>query len=218
MLIGSIMMLIQMGMIFEFRSKVILVYLAAMLLPMLAALRLNAKSSRGIYEKSIFAKCSAILFAGTYLVLLFSLVFMNQLRAAADMGMREYFYANANLIPFYTVRMMLCDFLEKGSLLALVNICGNLALLVPLGFLLPLGFPGMRRKIVFVLFVLVLACGIEAGQVYLRVGRFDVDDILLNLLGAVIAYAVYNLNFVQHWLRNRYLGEVNEMRGIGVFV
>ena len=216
-LIGSLATLMQKGMIFEFRSKVILMYLSVMLLPMLAALQLNVNSNRGIYEKNAFAKVSVILFAGTYLVLLFSLVFMNQLRVTVDMGIREYFYANANMIPFYTVRMMLGDFLEKGSLLALVNICGNLALLAPLGFLLPLGLPCMRRKAVFFLFVLALACGIEAAQLYLRVGRLDVDDILLNFLGAVISYAVYHLSFVRLWLRNRCLGARNEMRGIRAF-
>ena len=95
-LIGSAVMLMQTGMIFEFRSKVILVYLASMMIPMLLALRLNAKSRRGIHEKSTFAKISVLLFSGTYLVLLFSLVFMNQLRVSADMSIREYFYANAN--------------------------------------------------------------------------------------------------------------------------
>ncbi|MBR4079295.1 MAG: VanZ family protein, partial [Christensenellaceae bacterium] len=172
-LAGSACTLLRTGMIFEFRSRTVLAYLAAMLLPMLLALRMNAKSTRGTPEKRAFAKSSVLLFAGTYLILLFSLVFMNQLRVSTDMGMREYFYANANLVPFLTVRMMFHDFLTRGSLLALVNICGNLALLAPLGFLLPMCFRTMNRKTVFFLFILLIACGIEAGQVYLRVGKFD---------------------------------------------
>ena len=188
----------------------IIAILAAMLLPMLLTLRLNSRSSRGLYEKSAVAKGSVMIFAATYLVLLFHLVFMNQLRSAEDTGLREFFFANANLIPFYTLRRMAGDFLQRGSLLALVNICGNLALLAPLGFLLPLGFRGMRSKTVFFLFVFIVACGIEIGQVYLRVGKFDVDDIILNVLGAVCAYGVYHFRCVQRWMQRRFLNTEQE--------
>jgi len=218
-LTGSVIMQLQTGRIFEYRSKDILLYLAVMMFPMLIALRLNAKSCRGIYEKQAFAKGSVLLFAATYLVLLFHITFMNQLRTTADMGMREYFYTNANLIPFYTVRVMLRDFLGRGSLLALVNICGNLALLAPMGFLLPLVFKSMRKKGWYFLIVLMIAVGIEAGQVYLRVGKFDVDDIMLNLIGAVFSYAAYHIPFVQRWLLRRSLGVEQEQlnRGIEAF-
>lgn len=207
---GSLILQLQTGRIFAYRSRSILLYLAAMLLPMLLALRINSRSNRTPDEKCAFAKTSALLFAGTYLVLLFHLVFVNQLRSAEDIGLREFFFANANLIPFRTVFGMAGDFLQRGNLLALVNICGNLALLAPLGFLLPMGFQSMRRKPLFFAVLFVIACGIEAGQVYLRVGKFDVDDIILNVMGGAISYAVCHLRCVQRWLRRRFPGTAYE--------
>ena len=52
-------------------------------------------------------------------------------------------------------------------------------------------------------FVLIFVC--ECIQLILRVGAFDVDDFILNILGAAIAYGVWKIKPVNSLLRKLYL-------------
>jgi len=91
----------------------------------------------------------------------------------------------ANLFPFKTILPYLLG--EKGLIIAGLNIGGNIILLVPIGFLVPFVYRNMTWKK-----SLALAVGaglaIEGMQVALRVGIFDIDDVILNGLGVMIGY------------------------------
>ncbi|MFM7019608.1 MAG: VanZ family protein, partial [Aquirufa sp.] len=71
-----------------------------------------------------------------------------------------------------------------------LNLMGNLLLLSPIGFLLPICFPKIRSgQIWFLSFVF---CGlIEIIQISLSIGIFDVDDIILNGLGGVLGFMMH---------------------------
>ncbi|MCO6008947.1 VanZ family protein [Actinoallomurus purpureus] len=72
---------------------------------------------------------------------------------------------------------------------ALLEIGGNLALLMPLGVLLPVLFARLRGLVRLTLAAAVISLGIEAVQGFGITGRsFDVDDVILNTAGAAIAY------------------------------
>lgn len=72
---------------------------------------------------------------------------------------------------------------------ALLQIGGNLALLAPLGVLLPIVWTSLRGPIRLTLLAGVLSLVIETIQGTLVMGRaFDVDDVILNATGVVIAY------------------------------
>ena len=90
-----------------------------------------------------------------------------------------------NLIPFRTITSYLRG--EPLSLMPLLNLAGNIALFVPIGFLIPLVLRTVRWPIVLALAV-ALGLGIEATQMALRVGIFDIDDVILNALGVMIGY------------------------------
>ena len=96
----------------------------------------------------------------------------------------------ANLIPFKTILYYLQG--HNGFLIACINIVGNIAALVPLGFLLPLVFSNMNWKK-----TLLVAIGsglsIELVQVYLHIGIFDIDDVILNGLGVIIGFGKFKL-------------------------
>ncbi len=89
-----------------------------------------------------------------------------------------------NFVPFKTISLYLFD---AGWLIASINLIGNIALLVPVGFLLPFVYPNVLWKT-----ALAIAVGsglaIETLQVVLRVGIFDIDDVILNGLGVMIGY------------------------------
>lgn len=75
---------------------------------------------------------------------------------------------------------------------AIANLGGNLLMFAPLGFLLPLLWKRFRKLWKTALFAFGTSLLIECTQTF--VGRgFDVDDLLLNTLGAVLGYGAYRL-------------------------
>ena len=90
-----------------------------------------------------------------------------------------------NWIPFKTIVPYLLG--EKGWLIGGINILGNILILVPIGFLLPFAFqPCSWKKCV--LLALLLCCSIEGLQVFYQVGIFDVDDVILNVMGVFLGF------------------------------
>ena len=93
----------------------------------------------------------------------------------------------ANLVPFDTVERYHRAY-SIGSMRFVtyfLNIYGNILLFLPMGIMLPKLFPKVRRYILF-LAVLSMTVLAELTQLLIGVGRFDIDDIILNLAGAVI--------------------------------
>lgn len=88
--------------------------------------------------------------------------------------------------------------------IAAANLLGNLVLFMPMGAFLPLLFPKLRTFWRFLLVMLGMLVLVEAVQLALRCGSCDVDDVLLNLLGAVAVYFAIRIPFAARWLRRRY--------------
>src|SRR3569623_1681512 len=85
-----------------------------------------------------------------------------------------------NFVPFATIGPYLLGY--KGWIIAGINLVGNVALLVPLGFLIPFVYPKATWKKSLMLAV-ASGLAIETMQTVLRVGIFDIDDVILNALG-----------------------------------
>ena len=96
-----------------------------------------------------------------------------------------------NFIPVATIASYIVG--HKGLLIGGLNILGNIVLLVPLGFLLPFIFLKMTWKTAL---IPAIASGltIEILQTILNVGVFDVDDIILNGLGAMVGYWIFSIS------------------------
>jgi len=103
-----------------------------------------------------------------------------------------------NFVPFATIVPYFLG--DKGLIIAGINLIGNIALLVPLGFLAPLVFPNMTWKKSLALAV-ASGLSIETMQEVLRVGIFDIDDVILNALGVMIGYWACTL--LVKWIRSR---------------
>lgn len=95
-----------------------------------------------------------------------------------------------NLIPFKTIWPYLSG--EFGLLIGGLNIVGNIIFLIPLGLLLPKVFNRITQQHIF-LMALFFCLLIELIQAYFKIGIFDIDDVLLNVLGVMVGYwlAVY---------------------------
>lgn len=98
---------------------------------------------------------------------------------------------SVELIPFSSYREAWITF-DRG---AWRNIILNIALFVPLGFLLPLGIRWFRRFWRTYLAGLFLTGMIEGAQLIFHRGIFEIDDIIDNLLGAMIGYGFFSIVF-----------------------
>ena len=93
-------------------------------------------------------------------------------------------YGN-NFIPFKELTYKL------GSNLFYKNVVGNILLFMPYGFFTSYYLKLDKKRVAFFL-ILLMSCSIEVVQ--LIIGRcFDVDDILLNLIGGMFGYFIYRL-------------------------
>jgi glycopeptide antibiotics resistance protein len=97
---------------------------------------------------------------------------------------------NYNLVPFASIRLFLKMFAQHPWAAA-ANLIGNIVIFVPFGMLIPLVFGGGwgRMLLLFVCAIVVLEC----SQFLLHRGSLDVDDLLLNVVGALIGYGILHV-------------------------
>ncbi len=80
---------------------------------------------------------------------------------------------------------------QVGSRLFYRNIVGNIIMFVPFGFFTSYYLKLDKKRIIFYL-TLIVSVVIEFIQ--LKIGRaFDVDDIILNMVGGMLGYYLYRL-------------------------
>ncbi|MVT11726.1 VanZ family protein [Chitinophaga tropicalis] len=123
-----------------------------------------------------------------YLLALIYVVFLEPSRTGGE------HYSAPRWIPLKgTYEMMI----EAGSSryywsLFLLNLFGNILLFMPLGFLggALSGFPANKFRIVVIAFLLSLS--IELLQLTLKIGVYDSDDVLLNVLGAYLGLCLFH--------------------------
>lgn len=94
----------------------------------------------------------------------------------------------ANFTLFKTIRMYIRYAYKLNSF---ENLVGNVVVFMPFGFLLPFVHSKGRNFFVLLLNAFIFVLGIEVFQLFSAFGAFDVDDILLNCLGAVFGYIFY---------------------------
>ena len=127
-----------------------------------------------------------------YCVLLMWVLFFS--REAETMPLREYLCEYTSLLPFQTTLKYIRYIFLKRNIesvsLALLNIGGNLLLFLPMGTFLPLLFPQIRRPARFLLHIAAVIVSAEFAQAFLRLGIFDVDDILYNFIGAFWGFSI----------------------------
>ena len=144
-----------------------------------------------------------------YVVLLISLtVFINRPNFALfDANFLKTYAKEINFIPFKTIVHFLFDNVNWS--VKLYNIVGNLIALMPLSFLLIIfnkRYSSYKEQLK-ILFIIVL--GIEFCQFILSAGRLDIDDFILNIVGAMIFFTIIKKAKLIEPLRNFFHGDLN---------
>ena len=96
----------------------------------------------------------------------------------------EFAASGVNLIPFREMSRY-----SIGSKSFFYNVIGNIALFIPFGFIVSDFVKG--RKIIHVV-IPSFVTSLTAELIQFQIGRaFDVDDIILNTMGALIGFMIY---------------------------
>lgn len=108
---------------------------------------------------------------------------------------REQTSQRVNLEPLRTIRLfirvLLYDSSQYNIRLAIVNLFGNIVMFIPLGYFLPRLWECLRKWWQTWLVTLVIMTAVEITQHFTLRGTCDVDDLILNLLGAAIGYGIF---------------------------
>ncbi len=127
-------------------------------------------------EKIIIYKELFMLIFGIYILCLFQIVTFQD----------DTLWASNNFIPFQEIMRY-----NINSHLFFKNVVGNMLLFMPFGFFASYYLKSEKARLPLFL-TLVASVSIELVQ--LSIGRvFDVDDIILNLLGGFIGYITYSI-------------------------
>ena len=115
------------------------------------------------------------------------------LKAIASEWSDEVFWeglGNANFELFRTINLYTTHW-NMREIHSFSNLIGNVLIFIPMGFLLPQISSKTKNFFVCIIGFLLVILGIEFFQLYTAFGVFDVDDIVLNLTGAIIGNIFY---------------------------
>lgn len=124
-----------------------------------------------------------------YLCLLAYFMFFSESFGRTDTS-RGYQY---NLVPFKEISRYFRYYSIVGPLLFLINMVGNVAAFVPFGFFLPIISRRSKKWYNTVMLGFAFSLMLETLQLIFMVGSFDVDDMILNTLGAALGYVTYRV-------------------------
>lgn len=119
----------------------------------------------------------------------------------------EYMNNSFNIIPFKTIKLYFSSY-SKGYLsksLFMYNIIGNLCALMPFSFFLPILFKKQNDIIIFILTIILIVIGIESMQFLTLSGSCDIDDLILNLFGALVLYLVLKIKIINNFIRRVFI-------------
>lgn len=106
----------------------------------------------------------------------------------------EHISMNINIVPFYTIKQNLYLILKQSNPYlvphAIINLLGNIIGFIPFGILLPLLLKRARTFKRFFFYAISGIVLIELIQLFTLRGSFDIDDLILNMLGSLIGYMI----------------------------
>ncbi|MEG0895508.1 MAG: VanZ family protein, partial [Oscillospiraceae bacterium] len=107
----------------------------------------------------------------------------------------EYIKNSINFIPFKTIYTYIQSAVNNTMNISIIlqNIIFPIILFVPMGILSLINENHFKKTTHIVCCSLAISTVIEVLQLVLRRGVFDIDDILLNLLGTVLGIVIFSL-------------------------
>lgn len=114
-----------------------------------------------------------------------------------------------NIVPLKTIKLFVIGYM-KGIVSFRnfsVNIIGNLCAFMPYGLFLPLIFKSMNKYYKFLLTMIIIVILIELLQFVTMSGSCDIDDLILNVVGASIIYFIIRIKCINKFIHKVFLYE-----------
>ncbi len=178
------------------------------------------KSKTIVVNRSVFVKgvvvCLFLIY--TLMVIDFTLINDNFGRNISNIFLtdkaeiKEYLSQRINFVPFDTIKLFIDAY--KDSTLdiysVLENILGNLFVFMPFAFFVPVLFKKINSALKFFGVISIFVLLIEVLQLVFLTGSADIDDFILNVSGAMLAYGVLNIKLIKRGINKFLFGEGNE--------
>lgn len=103
-----------------------------------------------------------------------------------SLGQADYRY---NLIPFQEIKRFWIHRKALG-MHSFYNLAGNVLGFMPAGFFIPILWKKRRGFLFTVCVTFEMSLLVEVLQLVLKVGCFDVDDLILNTFGGILGYLI----------------------------
>lgn len=153
----------------------------------------NEKTLQKEYEHGRLILVSRLLFVA---YLGFTLYFMF---FSEDMGRSAGDTYRYNLEPFLEIKRFYNLIGTDMSLMAYINLFGNIICFIPFGIFLPAIGRHFKSFVRVTILAAFFSLFIESIQLYFKIGIFDVDDLMLNTLGGMIGYVIYKIYAIIHY-------------------
>jgi glycopeptide antibiotics resistance protein len=121
----------------------------------------------------------------------------------SDLSLIEYIKRSSNFVPFKTISTYITAMFD-GSMnisIPIKNLFGNLIMFLPMGIYLPYYIKKINKVSKFTISMIILLFVIEVIQLVTRRGSFDIDDFILNIVGALIGFGIWKTKIVQKLLK-----------------
>lgn len=157
------------------------------------------------YNKKIL-KINIILIFLVYIFTIFNLTLLDERFGRGKLTiakwdselLKNYIKTSFNIIPFNTIKLFINGYI-KGYVSTtnfLINIIGNFVAFMPFGIFLPLLFKKINKYYKFLIIMIIIVATIEILQFLTLSGSCDIDDLILNIMGASAIYGLYKIKSI----------------------
>ena len=210
--------MVSFGLIIDFNSRIdmngtgkIIIYVTPMII-LFFNMIFQIKKSNNIDEKENLKKRMISGIFIIYVISLATLLFLGSTYRVSKNGGSDgialfssmHFENFSNLIPFKTIISYIQRLIDNtiNSRIVFTNILGNLIAFAPTGFFVPILFSDKIKNLkVFTMLIAISVLIVEVIQFVTLTGQLDIDDIILNTLGAVIVYLLMKTKIVKNLLQ-----------------
>lgn len=145
-----------------------------------------------------FIKLSLII----YILFIIYAMFLKSRGNWTNLTFGEYLLYQSNFIPFKTIVFYIKSVFDGNINLdiPIINLSCNLLMFMPAAIYLPLYVKRIKTLKSCIVAMLSILVFIELIQFLTRRGSFDIDDLILNILGVIIGYQIWRIRFIQRLL------------------
>lgn len=188
--------------LFPFEERLYLFLLINWLVPHIYSIISNiADTSDKITGFKVFFRNSSIVFGAFYILVLLGFLFIKN----TDYLILDADLSTINLVPFHTLATLIEDYISDQGSLSIIGTYFLQGVLpyVPYGFYVILFLRHQKRLIRFAA-LLLFPIIIEILQRLSLLGKTDIEDVLLGLLGGFIGALIYHsLNTLHNYTKDR---------------